>query len=40
MTTAALITMVLTMSVVTIFVTYFFLRVLKSPLKKDGDSDR
>jgi hypothetical protein len=40
MTAGALVTMILTMSVVTIFVTYFFLRVLKSPVKKGDQSDQ
>lgn len=39
MTTGAVIMMVTTMGVVTTFVVYFFLKVLRAPLSKNGDGE-
>ncbi len=42
MTAGAIITMVLTMGIVTIMVTYFFIKVLRAPgpgAKKPGDGE-
>jgi hypothetical protein len=40
MTTAALITMITTMVIVTSFVSYFFLKMLRTPVKRNTGTGR
>ncbi len=40
MTTAALVTMITTMVIVTSFVSYFFLKMLRTPVKRDTGDGR
>jgi hypothetical protein len=40
MTTAALVTMIATMIIVTSFVSYFFIKMLKTPAKRKTGSEK
>lgn len=40
MSTAAIVMMVLTMSIVTYFTVYFFIKVLRTPPRTEGDPDQ